>query len=98
MAKSNLEGVELRIATLLRYGVIVSGFLLFVSMLMLVLGYPAAQELGHWGLWLLVCLPVLRVLTTALVFLYEKEFTMFVIATTVLFLLSFSFSMGWGTH
>lgn len=95
---SRLESLELKIATLLRVGVFISGSLLLGSVLLSGIQPEWALLLAKYGLSLLVSLPVLRVLLTALIFFYEKEFTMFIVASCVLLLLSLSFTLGWGGH
>lgn len=88
--------LETKISYFLRFGAYTSGALLFTSMLAFLFNLSWAHSVGTLGLFSLICTPVLRVLLTSVVFLLEKEFTMFVIAFSVLVLLvsSFVFRLG----
>lgn len=111
---------EVKIALVLRYGVLFSGALLLVGWLftfdpsgaallslreyhaeplMLALQTHFAQ--GQWGLLLcyaglvvLVCLPVIRVILTGLIFMHQRDRTMAALVGLVLFGLVLGVTLG----
>lgn len=115
-----LENLELKISKFLRFGVIASGFFLFVGWLgqfrfdnidpvrfekyspidmfttieLAIMDENWAVLISYLGLMILISLPMIRVLLTAVLFLKQKENILAVIAGLVLVALIISFSFG----
>lgn len=120
MSDESLYSLELRIAKLLRTGVLIAGVLIFIGWMTLIqlqgdpfTSFQVYEEVslrsqvskvlseGKWGsvvcyvgLFVLVSLPSLRVLLTAILFVKRREYLLAAIAAFVLAVLAASFSLG----
>lgn len=86
--------LDLIVAYGLRWGVAVGGMTLLLSMLMMAIDHPSGDIWGTRALWLLVMLPIFRVLVTGLLFFFRRDYFLFVITLGVLTLLGLSFMQG----
>lgn len=117
---AELERLELKIAKLLRYGVIVAGVLIFIGWMLDIqfegnplLAYHTyestalqtqlhfawltgnhAELVGFAGLFILISLPILRVLLTAILFTKQKDYWLAGIAYFVFIAIAVSCALG----
>lgn len=117
---NKMESLELKIATFLRVGVLISGLLMlggWITQFKLngnpfyvfdtydyiplkdFIKYHVFHKnygviLSYAGLISLICLPVIRVILTAYLFIKQKEFALAIIALVVLFGLFMSMILG----
>ncbi len=90
-----IENFEYKIGLLLRWGVFISGFFLTLGLIAQFWHPEVFWEMSTIGLWILVLLPVVRVLSTSLLFSLQKEYALSLLALLVFLLLGISFSQGW---
>lgn len=116
----DLERLELKIAKLLRYGVMAAGLLIFIGWMMNIqfdanplLAYHDYQSVtlqghlqmalamknyselvGYAGLFILISLPILRVLMTAILFTKQKDYWLAGIAYFVFVAIAVSCALG----
>ena len=85
--------VEIWISRLLRIGVFLSSVIIALGWFFQLMGW-GPDRLISTGLFILILLPVLRVIMAGAIFLMQRDYLFFCFSCVVLFLIGFGFYWG----